>query len=70
MTPDEKLAAQVALKIENERKLAEMKSGSDAETLKNWQRLGFSQPAPVTVQMIKNRTGLSWRKLRKFVEDM
>ena len=63
MTPEEKLTDQIALKAENDRKLKAMASGSDAEILQNWQKLGFPQPAPSAVQVIKNSTGLSWRKL-------
>lgn len=70
MTADEKLAAQMALKAENDRRLKELKGSTDAEKLKGWMTLGFHQPAPTEVVEIKQNTGLSWNKLREFIKDM
>lgn len=70
MTADEKLAAQMALKAENDRRLKELKGSTDAEKLKGWMTLGFPQPAPAEVVEIKQKTGLSWDKFRRFIKEL
>jgi hypothetical protein len=57
-------------KQEHAERLAAMKGQDEVDHLKNWQALGFPQPAPPIIQQIKNDTGMSWSKFVKFVENM
>jgi len=70
MTPQERLDHHIAQKEANDKRLDDLKSSDDIEVLRNWKSLGYPQPAPGSVQKLKNKTNLSWTKFRKFVEGL
>lgn len=65
-----KLEAQMALKKKHDEELESFKATGDLGVLKAWAKMDFKQPAPQAVQDLKEKLGLSWRGLKKFIEMM
>lgn len=65
-----KLESQMALKRQHEQELEEFRATGDVELLKAWAQMCYKQPAPSAIQELKNKLGLSWRKIKTFIDTL